>query len=118
MEGPIPEGDTEAAEEYFDAMSNRGDSRSEYFTVEQAPISLETIIAAAQEKLWRKQLEVWPDSRRVPVSEVITTWNNTASALQYPAVVFYEAGLEADGTYRYKGIRYGLEDREYLSGFY
>jgi hypothetical protein len=84
----------------------------------EASIDLETIVTKAQELLWQKQLELWPDSRRVPVSEVIMTWNNTATALQYPAVVFYEAGLEADGSYRYKGIRYGLEDSEYLSGFY
>jgi hypothetical protein len=31
--------------------------------------------------------------------------------------VFYECGKLPDGTYSWRGFRYGLEDFEYLSGF-
>jgi hypothetical protein len=40
-----------------------------------------------------------------------------AMALQYPAFVIYECGRNADGTYRWRGIRYGVEGSQYLSGF-
>lgn len=39
-------------------------------------------------------------------------------ALTYhPEVVFYECSQRPDGTYRHRGARYGVEGREYASGF-
>ncbi len=34
-----------------------------------------------------------------------------------PHGVFYECGKNEDGTYRWRGFRYGLEGHEYRSGF-
>jgi len=35
----------------------------------------------------------------------------------YPDGFFYACSKRDDGTYRYVGFRYGLEDRQYMSGF-
>lgn len=35
----------------------------------------------------------------------------------HPEVVFYECSQRPDGTYRHRGARYGVEGREYASGF-
>ncbi len=40
-----------------------------------------------------------------------------ALCLQYEAVIFYECGLKEDGSYRWRGARYGIEESAYLSGF-
>ena len=37
---------------------------------------------------------------------------------QDPQGFFYACGKRPDGTYRYVGFRYGLEESEYASGFY
>jgi hypothetical protein len=36
---------------------------------------------------------------------------------QYPKGFFYVCGKRPDGTYRYVGYRFGLNDHEYASGF-
>lgn len=40
-----------------------------------------------------------------------------AMTIQYEVGVFYECGLKPDGTYRWRGFRYGIEGSQYLSGF-
>lgn len=41
-----------------------------------------------------------------------------ANAMNYQQPVqFYQCGLNEDGTYQYKGCRYGLKGYEYYSGF-
>ena len=37
--------------------------------------------------------------------------------LQAPVGVFYECGKNADGTYKWRGFRYGFEESQYMSGF-
>ena len=34
-----------------------------------------------------------------------------------PVRVFYECGKRADGTYKFRGCRYGVEGYQYMSGF-
>lgn len=40
-----------------------------------------------------------------------------ALVVQFPVFVFYECGRNSDGTYKWRGCRYGVEAHEYLSGF-
>jgi hypothetical protein len=40
-----------------------------------------------------------------------------ALALQFSCFVFYECGKQSDGTYRWRGCRYGVNGSEYLSGY-
>lgn len=40
-----------------------------------------------------------------------------AIAHQHPCVVFYECGKRDDGTYAWRGARYGVEGSQYASGF-
>jgi len=78
---------------------------------------------AAAEMLRVVQLQQWPDSHFLTLYEVLTAWDaphaarNLTHCLQYPVGVFYECGKLPDGTYSWRGFRYGLEDFEYLSGF-
>lgn len=88
---------------------------------------IETAQLKAENLLWQAQLEVWPDSRRVSLPEAYQWANNSeqlhyvyatlAMALQYPAFVIYECGLQPNGTYQWRGIRIGIKNHEYLSGF-
>jgi hypothetical protein len=72
-----------------------------------------------EDDLWRIQLKIWADSRRVTVSEALS-WINVAPtlayALQYPAFVIYECGKKPDGSYAHRGIRYGIDGPDYISG--
>jgi len=74
------------------------------------------------------QLEFWPDSIILTGSEALDKWLRNAKdpkavaywmvlALQFDTVVFYECGQQPDGTHRWRGMRYGTNGHEYMSGF-
>lgn len=42
---------------------------------------------------------------------------NALDEVGSPAPVFYECGLKPDGTYKWRGARYGIEPHQYMSGF-
>lgn len=79
--------------------------------------------------LWEAQLAAWPDSRRVEPNQALdwgrdafpmarhSVMGGIALTVQYAVCVFYECGRQPDGTYRWKGCRYGVEGHEYQSGF-
>lgn len=80
-----------------------------------------------EDELWQAQLEFWPNSIRMTLAEVYkwcdepveerwrkVRWSGVALALQYPAGVFYKLTPEDTGL---RGIRYGVNGHEYMSGF-
>ena len=120
------------------------------------------------EQVQKAQLEFWPDSKLVSISDVLREWPTDypdwiesegqrlfdmfkhdlvearamrtqkiletqaqyrertlrsiavclANAVEYQQTIqFYQCGLNEDGTYKWKGCRYGLEGHEYYSGF-
>ena len=83
-------------------------------------IALEETKRKLEDQLWLRQLQEYSDSRRLSVHEMLQAWpaytrRQAALALQFAAVVFYEAGRRSDGTYAWKGARYGFEGSQYLS---
>lgn len=112
-------------------------------------------ITQLEEALWARQLQVYPDSRRMFLHDIVQTWlvevdpnledrarrfaaasfnwpppielwnaehrlsvaRHVVMCMQNPAGVFYECGKRPDGTYAYRGFRYGFDASEYLSGF-
>ena len=59
----------------------------------------------------------WKDAR---LEQTRAQWARNAFYYKSgdPEGFFYACGKRPDGTYRYVGYRYGLEDSEYASGFY
>ena len=61
--------------------------------------------------------EEWKDAR---IEKARAQWARNALLYkaQDPEGFFYACCRKPDGTYRYVGFRYGLEESEYASGFY
>jgi hypothetical protein len=61
--------------------------------------------------------EEWKDAR---IEQARAQWARNALLYkaQDPEGFFYACCRKPDGTYRYVGFRYGLEESEYASGFY
>ncbi len=61
--------------------------------------------------------EEWRNAR---IEQARAQWARNALLYkaQDPQGFFYACGKKPDGTYRYVGFRYGLEESEYASGFY
>ena len=58
--------------------------------------------------------------RAAEIEQARAQWARAAFMYRsdYPEGFFYACGKRDDGTYRHVGFRYGLEDREYMSGFH
>lgn len=68
----------------------------------------------------KKQAErdMHKEIQRMWSQELVARLHSVTMALQYHGVcVFYECGLNPDGTYKWKGCRFGVEGHEYQSGF-
>jgi hypothetical protein len=63
--------------------------------------------------IWYRQ---W---RELKIEQTRAQWARAAFRCRSrdPQGFFYACSKREDGTYRYVGFRYGLEDREYASGF-
>jgi hypothetical protein len=81
-----------------------------------------------QARLREVQLRWHPDSKFLSVAEALQWMDEPgphqmhvarclALCLQHDARVFYECGKRADGTYAWRGCRYGTEGADYISGF-
>lgn len=75
-------------------------------------------------ELIQAQIRFSPDSRILDVGQALLWMNeddrvarSLALCLQHPIVVFYECGKRGDGTYAWRGARYGVNGNEYISGF-
>lgn len=73
--------------------------------------------AYGTDELHIRKLDRWAYSQEVVHRHRLQIANNVAAALQFPAFVFYECGKNDDGTYRYRGCRYGVEPPDYSCGF-
>jgi hypothetical protein len=87
--------------------------------------TMETAVKQVEDLLWQCQLLEWPDSKRLTFSDVVHTWidddrrveRNIALCNQFNAGVWYECGRKQDGTYSWRGYRYGFKPEAYVSGF-
>ena len=71
----------------------------------------------SEDEAWAKR-----NDRQFYVQQIISRHqiqlaNNVVTALQFPAFVFYECGKKEDGSYKWRGCRYGTAPHEYMSGF-
>lgn len=82
-------------------------------------------------ELWESQVEFFPDSIIISESEAARKWYRQepdygrqsiiarllVCTMQYPVRIYYECGRNPDGTYKWRGCRYGVNGPDYVSGF-
>jgi hypothetical protein len=67
---------------------------------------------------WYFKALVMSEAEKFAAQRALSTARGLAVALSNGEDgVFYECGLQPDGTYRWRGYRFGLEGSEYQSGF-
>jgi hypothetical protein len=93
------------------------------------PTAFEGALSTHQDRLWHTQLLLYPDSVRIPYHAVLQDWcqilgdpdpammRQVVLAKQHEGGVFYECCRQGDGSYKYRGYRYGLHPGQYMGGF-
>lgn len=69
---------------------------------------------------WRWEFSNYVEKERLKYANQILRGIAVALANAYEQgdpIQFYECGLQEDGTYKWKGCRFGVEGQEYYSGF-
>lgn len=96
---------------------------------DDAPTAFESALSTHQDHLWHTQLQLYPDSVRIPYHAVLRDWcqilddsdhamlRQVVLAKQHEGGVFYECCRRPDGSYKYRGYRYGRELGQHMGGF-
>ncbi|MDI1362544.1 hypothetical protein [Methylotenera sp.] len=97
---------SEMPDEFYSAQKNYFNQQSQWIYSDNPAEQEREINRERNEYISRK----WNKEMTQRLQSIVHT-------IQHSVGVFYECGLQPDGTYQWKGFRYGIEGSEYQSGF-